>query len=94
MAKKTGFGAGANSSGQGGKGTAPYSRGPTVAAVKPTGTRNPNGMGAQGKAQTGGGEGSRSHTKIAPVGGSPSTRKVSPYGAAHLWRQRWKQGDG
>jgi hypothetical protein len=87
--KPTGFGRGANTSGQGGKGKAPYSRGPIVAAVKPTGTRNPNGTGAQGKAKTGGGEGSRSHTKITPVGGSASTRGPHPM-AWPTWASPWE----
>jgi hypothetical protein len=84
--KPTGFGRGANTSGQGGKGKAPYSRGPIVAAVKPSGVRNLNGNGNQGPAKTGGGEGSRSHVKITPVTGSPQTRITSPDAVSNAGR--------
>jgi hypothetical protein len=78
MARKpTGFGKGANTSSQGPKGRAPFSRAPVVAAVKPTTpNRNPNASG--GPVNTGGGVGSNKHIKVQPVGGSPSTRKVAP----------------
>jgi hypothetical protein len=47
------------------------------AAVRPTTpNRNPNAKG--GPIKTGGGVGSNKHIKVQPVGGSPSTRKVSP----------------
>jgi hypothetical protein len=64
-----------NTSGQGGKGTAPFSRGPVVGAVTPKGPKNPNAQG--GPIRTGGGEGSNKHTKITPVVGSNQTRKTN-----------------
>jgi hypothetical protein len=87
MAKKsngtpTGFGGGANKPG-GPKGRAPYSRGPTVAAVTPKAgaSRNP---GSSAPVRTGGGEGSAKHIKRPQVGGSASVRKTSPYGTGHI----------
>jgi hypothetical protein len=66
-----------NSSGKGPVGTAPFSRAPVKAAVKPTTpNRNPNASG--GPIRTGGGVGSNKHIKVPLVGGSSQLRKVAP----------------
>jgi hypothetical protein len=49
------------------------------AAVKPTTpNRNPGGGGTSGKPKSGGGIDVNKRVRVTPVGGSPSTRKVSP----------------